>query len=140
MASTPRYSASLSKRPWPSFASETVRMMSVPASSSCLKAYLAAVDASLSEANKKRADFLFWKIFSMAELSKGTTSAFAIKKTQISAKITFYIFIFLLYFTTCNMCSFIVNILNLMGVINKLLYILFYFFFCFLAILIYTLI
>ena len=74
LASTPRYSASLSNNPWPSFGSETVRTTSVtPASSSCLNAYLAAVDSSLSEAKRKRAEAFFWKIFSMAVLSNGIT-------------------------------------------------------------------
>lgn len=71
--STPMYSASLSKRPCPSSAAETVRMTSGLVSSRALKASLAETDSSLVEANRKRADFLFWKIFSMAWLSKGIT-------------------------------------------------------------------
>lgn len=43
--------------------------------SRALKAYLAAEDASLSLVKRKRAAFLFWKIFSTAVLSKGRTAA-----------------------------------------------------------------
>jgi len=83
--STPRYSASLSKSPKPSFLSDSAKRTEGLVASKAVRAYLAAVDASLSLVNKKRAACLFWNIFSTAPLSKGTISALT-KRTRIVAR------------------------------------------------------
>jgi hypothetical protein len=83
--STPRYSASLSKSPKPSFLSDKVKRTDGFVASKAVRAYLAAVDASLSVVNKKRAACLFWNIFSTAPLSNGRISALT-KRTRIVAK------------------------------------------------------
>jgi len=52
--------------------------------SRAVKAYLAASDSVLSLVKRKRAAFLFWKIFSTAVLSKGRTAALMAAIRQIA--------------------------------------------------------
>jgi len=85
VTSTPRYSESLSKSPWPSFLSDNVKRTYGLVVSKAVKAYLALSDASLSMVKRKRAACLFWNIFSTAALSKGRISALT-KSTRIVAK------------------------------------------------------
>jgi len=47
-----------------------------------LKAYLAALDYSLLDVNKKREGFFYWNTFSMASLLNGITSDEANAKSE----------------------------------------------------------
>ena len=76
VTSTPRYSASLSKSPCPSFLVESVRIrLSGEVASNYFKASKAELSALSSPRKRNKAELFCWNIFSMAALSKGRTSA-----------------------------------------------------------------
>jgi len=88
---TPKYSASLSKSPSPSFLSDKVRMNpSGLVSSRAVKAYLAVSDAALSLVKRNKAGFLFWNILSTAVLSKGSIAELT-NNTRVINKIKIFV-------------------------------------------------